>query len=101
MSGQPEDGRFLIEVDGRAVQAEPGQTLAAALLGAGILTFRRTQTGRPRGVFCGMGVCFDCLVTVDGQAEQRACMTVARPGMRVETGAPPRTAPSEASRVRA
>jgi D-hydroxyproline dehydrogenase subunit alpha len=75
--------RFDIDVDGRAVSAEPGQTVAAALIGAGIAVFRRTPTGAPRGIFCGMGVCFDCLVTVDGLAGQRACMTPARPGMRI------------------
>jgi predicted molibdopterin-dependent oxidoreductase YjgC len=74
---------FDIEVDGRPVPAEPGQTVAAALIGAGITVFRHTPAGAPRGVFCGMGVCFDCLVTVDGLADQRACMTPVRPGMRV------------------
>jgi predicted molibdopterin-dependent oxidoreductase YjgC len=74
---------FDIEVDGRLVPAAPGQTVAAALIGAGITVFRHTPTGAPRGVFCGMGVCFDCLVTVDGLAGQRACITPVRPGMRV------------------
>ncbi len=76
--------KFDIEVDGRLVLAQPGQTLAATLIGAGITVFRRTPSGAPRGVFCGMGVCFDCLVTVDGLADQRACMTPARPGMKVQ-----------------
>ena len=49
------------------------------------MVFRHTPTGAPRGIFCGMGVCFDCLVTVDGLAEQRACMTPVRRGMRVQT----------------
>jgi D-hydroxyproline dehydrogenase subunit alpha len=77
---------FDIEVDGRLVPAEPGQTLAAALIGAGITVFRHTATGAPRGIFCGMGVCFDCLVMVDGLADQRACITPVRPGMRVQLG---------------
>jgi len=75
--------KFDIEVDGRLVSAEPGQTVAAALIGAGITVFRHTPTGARRGVFCGMGVCFDCLVTIDGLADQRACVTPVRPGMRV------------------
>jgi predicted molibdopterin-dependent oxidoreductase YjgC len=75
--------KFDIEVDGRPVSAQPGQTVAAALIGAGITVFRHTPTGAPRGIFCGMGVCFDCLVTVDGLADQRACITPVRPGMRV------------------
>lgn len=75
---------FDIEVDGRPISAEPGQTVAAALIGAGITVFRHTPTGAPRGIFCGMGVCFDCLVTVDGLTDQRACITPVRPGMRVQ-----------------
>ena len=77
--------KFDIEVDGRLVPAESGQTIAAALIGAGITVFRHTPTGAPRGIFCGMGACFDCLVTVDGLVEQRACMTPVRQGMRVQT----------------
>jgi predicted molibdopterin-dependent oxidoreductase YjgC len=78
--------KFAIEVDGRLISAEAGQTVAAALIGAGIVVFRHTPAGAPRGLFCGMGVCFDCLVTVDGLAEQRACMTPVQRGMRVQTG---------------
>jgi hypothetical protein len=53
--------------------------------------FARSAAGEARGLFCGMGVCFDCLVTVDGADNQRACMTRARPGCRVELahGLPP------------
>ena len=43
--------------------------------------------GRPRGLFCGIGICFDCLITVDGVPNQRACLVPVRPGMRLETGA--------------
>jgi predicted molibdopterin-dependent oxidoreductase YjgC len=78
---------FDIEVDGHLVPAEAGQTVAAALIGAGITVFRHTPTGAPRGVFCGMGVCYDCLVTVDGLADQRACVTPVRPGMQVQLDA--------------
>ena len=77
--------KFDIEVDGRLIPAEAGQTVAAALIAAGITVFRHTPAGAPRGVFCGMGVCFDCLVMVDGLAEQRACMTPVQRGMRVQT----------------
>ena len=78
-------GEFTIEVDGQAVPARPGQTIAAALIAVGRTAFSHTPSGAPRGIFCGMGVCFDCLVTVDGLADQRACVTPVRPGMRVET----------------
>ena len=69
--------------DGRPIAAFVGESLAAALTAAGILRLGCTQNGRSRGVFCGMGVCFDCLVTVDGRPGQRACMTKVAPGMRV------------------
>ena len=85
MQSEAAVSKFDIEVDGRLILAEAGQTVAAALIGAGIAVFRHTPTGAPRGVFCGMGVCFDCLVTVDGLAEQRACMTPVQRGMRVQT----------------
>lgn len=75
---------FTIEVNGEAIAACDGQTVAAALIAAGRPVFRRMPSGAPRGVFCGMGVCFDCLVTVDGLADQRACITPVRPGMRVQ-----------------
>jgi predicted molibdopterin-dependent oxidoreductase YjgC len=81
----PEDQQmFVIEVDGQPVPARPGETVAAALLAAGRRIFRHTASGAPRGLFCGMGVCFDCLVTIDGLRDQRACMTLARPGMLVQ-----------------
>ncbi len=72
-------------VDGEAIAAYEGETIAAALLAAGRRTFRHTAPGgSPRGIFCGIGVCFDCLVTVDG-SQIRACVTPVRDGMRVST----------------
>jgi thioredoxin reductase len=61
--------------EGEPVAARPGQSLASALGDAGIRVFRETGKGSPRGVFCGMGVCQDCLLEVDGRPNQRACMT--------------------------
>lgn len=76
-----------IEVDGQPVEAFAGETVAAVLLASGRRVFRYTdKTHAPRGVFCGMGICFDCLVTVDGMANVRACVTPVRAGMVVETG---------------
>lgn len=67
--------------DGRSLPMVPGQSVAAVLLAAGIRSWRTTRVfGRPRGLFCGIGVCFDCLVTVNGTASVRACVTEARPG---------------------
>ncbi len=73
--------------DGQPVAARPGQSLAAALTEAGHRAFRRTAKDAHRGMFCGMGVCQDCLVTVDGVPNRRACMTKAETGQRVETQA--------------
>lgn len=78
---------LLIEVDGQPVEAYAGETVAAVLLAAGRRSFRHTDKGHvPRGLFCGMGICFDCLVTVDGVPNVRACMTPVQTGMVVETG---------------
>jgi predicted molibdopterin-dependent oxidoreductase YjgC len=76
---------FTFRFDGAAVRAHPGETIGAALLAAGIRTLRTTRAGgRPRGLLCGIGQCFDCLVTVDGLPSQRACLTPAAPGQEVE-----------------
>jgi predicted molibdopterin-dependent oxidoreductase YjgC len=87
MSGAVERGRALrMVVDGRALEAYEGESIAAALLAAGQKVTRWTaRTGEARGYFCGMGVCQDCLVTVDGLPNVRACMTPARDGLRVDT----------------
>ena len=73
-----------ISFEGRPVAAFGGETVAAALTAADIRRLRTDDRGEPRGVFCGMGVCFDCLVRIDGRPNQRACMTKVAPGMRVE-----------------
>jgi predicted molibdopterin-dependent oxidoreductase YjgC len=86
MGSEAPVSKFDIEVDGRRVPAESGQTVAAVLIAVGVSVFRHTPGGAPRSVFCGMGVCFDCLITVDGLADQRACITPVRPGMRVRLG---------------
>lgn len=76
-----------LSIDGRPVLARPGESVAAALLAAGVTTFRRTaKTGAERGLYCGMGVCFECLVTIDGVANRQSCLIPVAPGMRVETG---------------
>ncbi|NVM98337.1 (2Fe-2S)-binding protein [Arthrobacter sp. SDTb3-6] len=75
-----------MSLDGAPLSARPGQTVGAALAGAGIASWRTTRhAGRPRGLFCGIGVCFDCLLTVDGVPNQRACLTPARDGMELRT----------------
>jgi D-hydroxyproline dehydrogenase subunit gamma len=74
-------------VDGVPVEAFPGETVATALLMSGRRAFRRTAQGDLRGPFCNMGVCFECLVTVDGAPGVRACVTMVRAGMGIATGA--------------
>lgn len=70
-----------IEFDGRPVRALSGQSIAAALWADGVLAWRTTRVGgRPRGAFCGIGACFDCLATVNGRANQRTCLLPAEPG---------------------
>jgi len=76
-----------IEINGQRKHASVGQTVAAALTDAGVTTLRHTPTHAPRGLFCGMGVCFECLVTINDMPEQRACMTMIEPGMKIETDA--------------
>jgi predicted molibdopterin-dependent oxidoreductase YjgC len=72
--------------DGRELQAEAGQSIAAALLAAGIRSWRTTRVeGAPRGLFCGIGVCFDCLVEVNGRPGVRACLTEVREHDQVTT----------------
>ncbi|HXH34225.1 MAG TPA: (2Fe-2S)-binding protein [Plantibacter sp.] len=75
-----------IDLDGTPVDGLRGQTIAGVLLGSGVLAWRRTSgSGNPRGVFCGIGVCFDCIVTVNGQRDVRACQRRATDGDRIET----------------
>ncbi|HKF70432.1 MAG TPA: (2Fe-2S)-binding protein [Stellaceae bacterium] len=79
-------GTVTIAVDGLEVPARAGETVAAALLAAGVRAFRTTGvSGAARGPYCMMGVCFDCLVAIDGVGSRQACLVPVREGMRVET----------------
>ena len=74
------------DFDGRPVPFTSGQTVGAALWADGVRSWRRTKFGgRPRGLFCGIGVCFDCLVTVNGDRDVRACQRRASDGDVVDT----------------
>ncbi len=77
-----------IEVDGEPVQAFEGESIAAALLASGRRTLRQTPDGAPRGIYCGMGVCFECVVEVDGDPSVRSCLTPVRAGMRIQIPRP-------------
>jgi D-hydroxyproline dehydrogenase subunit gamma len=79
------DGSVEIVIEGKPMTVRQGDSVAAALLAAGLLACRTTVvSGVARGPYCMMGVCFDCLVTIDGAPNQQGCMIEARPGMRVE-----------------
>jgi predicted molibdopterin-dependent oxidoreductase YjgC len=75
-----------VTVDGVPTAARAGDSVAAALLAAGHLAFRTTAvSGAPRGPFCVMGACGDCLVEIDGRPNQLACTIAVVPGMRIAT----------------
>jgi aerobic-type carbon monoxide dehydrogenase small subunit (CoxS/CutS family) len=72
--------------NGKDFQCESGQTIAAALIAADQRELRSTRFGNePRSIFCGIGICYDCVVVVDGIANQRSCLIEARDGMKVES----------------
>ena len=72
-------------VDGRHVRAAVGTTVAAALVDAGVRAFRTSVQGEPRAPLCGMGICFECRVTIDGVPHRRACLVSVAGGMHVTT----------------
>lgn len=86
---RPVGHEITIHFDGQPIPALEGETIAAALSAADIVAFRRTPSGAPRGLHCGMGACFDCVVTVDGRIGQRACMTKVADGMAVSSDSMP------------
>jgi hypothetical protein len=85
VAAEPEE-ELVARFDGRIIHAASGQTIAAALWAEQLVAWRTTRVdGKPRGVFCGIGVCFDCLVTVNGKPNQRACLTPVRAGDDIRT----------------
>ncbi len=74
-----------IVVDGQRVRVAPGISVAAALFNLDILSLRESVSGAPRGAVCGMGVCFECRVTIDNSPHQRACMIAVVDGMNICT----------------
>ena len=74
-----------ILVDGMPVQAFSGESVAGALLASGRRAWRKTPQGEARGLFCGIGVCFDCAATVNGVPNVRTCQTPVADGMTVDT----------------
>ena len=74
-----------LTVNGRSVRVPAGTTVSAAVWRAGFEMFRRSVSGEPRAALCGMGICFECRVTIDGRAHQRSCQTLCAEGMEVRT----------------
>ena len=100
MSTDP-GARVRASFDGEPIEAEPGASVAAALVSSGRTAWRTTREGKPRGLFCGIGVCFDCLVEIDGESGQRACMIPLTDGMEVCSAGGPGSEPREAHESRA
>ena len=76
-----------ITIDGKPHEAREGDSVAAALINARVWAFRESRSGAPRGPVCAMGTCYECRVTINGVAQQRACMRDVAPGMDVRTPA--------------
>ena len=74
-----------LSVNGKPVCVPAGTLVAAAVAQAGVSSFRRSVLHEPRGPLCGMGVCFECLVTINGQPYRRSCLTLCEDGMEVRT----------------
>jgi len=73
----------LFSFENQQVKARAGQSVAAALLANGIRTFRIDEACNPKGILCGIGYCFECRCVIDDEADRRACMVEAKPGMQV------------------
>ena len=79
---RPGDTRGIaLSIDGESIAGLAGQTIAGVVLASGQLAWRHTSSeGKPRGLFCGIGICFDCIVTVNGERDVRACQRRASDG---------------------
>lgn len=80
-----QNNRVTFQFDGQAVDGHAGESVAAALIAAGVYATRLSAKGMPRSYFCGMGVCWECIVRINGKSTERACRQVVEDGMIVET----------------
>ena len=76
---------IVVVVDGELVPVPEGSMVSAAIMRAGVTSFRRSVTGEPRGPLCGMGICFECRVTIDFEPHCRSCQTICQNGMDIRT----------------
>jgi D-hydroxyproline dehydrogenase subunit gamma len=74
-----------LSINGKPITVGAGTSVAAAILIAGETAFRTSVSGQPRGPLCGMGICFECRVTIDGHLHARSCQITCREGMQVAT----------------
>lgn len=74
-----------LKINGRPLRMPTGSTVAAAVLLAPAAVFRRSVSGEARAPLCGMGICYECRVTIDGRAHARSCQIVCAEGMEVQT----------------
>jgi sarcosine oxidase subunit alpha len=74
-----------LSINDKSIESPAGTTVAAAILATGETAFRMSVTGEPRGPLCGMGICFECRVTIDGVPHQRSCTAIVRDGMEIVT----------------
>ena len=76
---------FTVRIDGRKTAATAGMTVAGATAAAGVAACRTSVSGEARGPLCGMGICFECRVTINGQPNLRSCILACENGMEVRT----------------
>ena len=85
---EPAGEHLQVTIDGKPVAVRAGDSVAAAMLACGLAHCRTTPvSGQQRGPYCMMGVCFDCLVTIDGIDHRQGCLVEVREGMRIEAQA--------------
>ena len=82
------DGSIHVNIDGRPVRVAAGTSVAVAVMIARGPGFRRSVTGQLRGPLCGMGICSECRVTIDGRPQRTSCQATCRAGMEIRTDAP-------------
>jgi D-hydroxyproline dehydrogenase subunit gamma len=74
-----------LTVNGEAIRVKPGVSVAAAMLAVGQTAFRTSVSDQPRGPLCGMGICMECRVTINGRAHQKSCQILCAEGMVIES----------------
>ncbi len=85
MLSEPAGNKIKIAINGQPVEVVEGTLVAAAVLASGQTVFRTSISGQPRGPLCGMGICFECRLSIDGQAHRRSCQIACREGMEIST----------------